>query len=113
MDASEKDVFATFDNKIASKRNEPVLLGDKSLNCGSNDATVFARNLRELDRKGTRKNNAGASRSEDRERRLMREDKRRKDRFMVPGDAAVVKGDKCIQAEPSFFGGSVDKKIIY
>ena len=43
----------------------------------------------------------------------MREDKRRKDRFMVPGDTAVVNGDKCVQVDSSIFGGSVDKKISF
>ena len=82
----------------------------KSLNCENHDANVCARNLTESDRKGTMKNTAGASRSEDRNRTNMRKDNRRKDRFMVPGDAAVVKGDQFIQSELSFSDDSVKKK---
>ena len=124
LDASENDFFATFDNDVVARGNEPVCFGDveekkslfvdkgeiKSANCENNDANACARNLKELDRKGAIKNNAGASQSEDRDRKNVREEKSRKDRLMVPGDAAVVKGDKCRQSEVRFFSDSVEKK---
>ena len=50
---------------------------------------------------------------EDRDRKNVREEKSRKDRLMVPGDAAVVKGDKCRQSEVRFFSDSVKKKVSF